>query len=300
MITLVLSTVLCGFAQALEVSTRLEPAPGASAATGQPLEWTVSLSGRDSRDAVLAGPPDLGPEWVILGGPTPVVDSDLAAASRPGLVLRWQLMGLEAGELETPEVRFQIGDEEPIAAAPARIELTGALSEAEDAPRPLVGFRDVEEPEGGDADLVLVAAALLLLAAGFPLAARVRRGRSVAEAPVDREPRLIERIEALDPGADPAAAMGALGPLLRRAVDEARGEDLASLTDGEWAASLEGAPGVSPEQSAELTALIEELGRVRFGGAQPSSFAAREAVGQAVDHIRALGGAGSEKAGGTA
>ncbi|MDG1490617.1 MAG: hypothetical protein P8R43_01915 [Planctomycetota bacterium] len=300
MITLALSTVLCCAAQAVDVAARLELAPGATAATGQPLEWTVTVSGLDSDGAVLAAPPDFGPEWVVLGGPTPVVNSDLALASRPGLELRWQLMGLAAGELETPEVRFQIGDQDPFGVAPVSIELAGALGGAEDAPRPLAGFRDVEDAAGGDADLALVAVALLMLAACLPLVSRARRGRAGATAPVDREANLLERIEALDPAADPAAVMGALGPLLRRAVDDARSDDQRSLTDSEWAASLEGSPGVTPERSASLSALIEELGRVRYGGVRPSSFAAREAVTQALDHIRALSGASQAQAGGGA
>ena len=104
MITLALSTVLCCAAQAVEVAARLELAPGATAATGQPLEWTVTVSGLDSDSAVLAAPPDFGPEWVVLGGPTPVVNSDLALASRPGLELRWALMAAKhlKTHLQTP------------------------------------------------------------------------------------------------------------------------------------------------------------------------------------------------------
>ncbi len=300
MIFLVLSTALCCATQAAQGSARLELAPGATAATGQPLEWTVTVVGPDSDEAVLAGPPEFGPEWVVLDGPTPLVNSDLAAASRPGLELRWELMGLEAGELETPEVRFQIGDQEPFGVAPVSIELAGALGAAEDAPRPLAGFRDVEEAEGGDADLALAAVALLMLAACFPLVARFRRGRGVAAAPVDQEADLLEQIEAMDPAAAPAAVMGALGPLLRRAVDEARRDDQGSLTDSEWVESLEGVAGVTPERSAALSRLVGELGRVRYGGARPSSFAAREAVAEALEHIRALGGASEAQAGGGA
>lgn len=288
MITLALTTLLCCAAQGAEVSSRLEPAPGRSAATGEPLHWTVTVTGRDSGAAALDGSVEFGPEWAVLEGPTPVVDSTVPASARPGLELRWTLMGLEAGEVATPVARVRIGEEEPVDLEPARIELAGALGDEEEMARPLVGFREVEEEDVGDANLVLLAAAALVLAAFLPLIRRAGRRTAGAVPTPDRAPDLLERIAALDPAGDPAVAMGALAPLLRRAVDEVRGEDRGSLTDSEWAASLEGAPGVKPEQSAALASLMEELSVVRYGGAQPSSFAAREAVDRAAAQVHDL------------
>jgi hypothetical protein len=288
MITLALTTSLCGVAQDAEVSSRLEPVPGRSAATGEPLVWTVTVSGPDSGAAALDGAVEFGPEWAVLEGPTPVVDSTVPASARPGLELRWTLMGLEAGEVATPVARIRIGEEEPVELEPARIELSGALGDGEDSARPLVGFREVEEENVGDANLVLLGAAALVLAVLLPFIRRAGRRTAGAMPVPDRAPDLLERIAALDPAGEPAVAMGALGPLLRRAVDEVRGEDRGSLTDSEWAASLDGAPGVEPEQSAALASLMEELSLVRYGGAQPSSFAAREAIERATAQVRDL------------
>lgn len=287
MTALFLIAILTASMQGVDASSSLEPGPGSTAATGQRLIWTVTLSGRDADAAVLDGDPAFGPEWAVLDGPTPVVDSRLPASARPGLELRWTLMGLEGGELETPALRFTLGDGEPLGAPPARIELAGALSESEDAPRPLAGFREPDEPDVGDANLALLVAAVLLVVACLPLLFRSRRGGG-AQEPAAAEPDLLEQITGLDPSGQPAGAMGALGPLLRRAVDEARGADHGSLTDGEWVASLEGARGVTPERGAELAALLDQLSLVRFGGLEPSSFSAREAVDRAEAHVRAL------------
>ncbi len=297
MITLALTTILCGALQGVETSSRLEPAPGRTAATGEPLHWTVTLSGRDSSAAALEEAVEFGPQWAVLEGPTPVVDSSVPLAARPGLELRWTLMGLEAGEVATPAARFRIGEGAPVEVEPARIELAGALGEAEDAARPLVGFRQVDESALGDANLALLAVAALILAAFLPLIRRARRGAAAA-VPAASAPDLLDRIRALDPAGDPAGAMGALGPLLRRAVDEARGESRRSLTDGEWVSSLEGAPGISPQQGAALAALMDELSLVRYGGTQPSSFAAREAVDRAAAQVRELRGSATQTGGG--
>ena len=194
MITLALTTLLCCAAQGAEVSSRLEPAPGKSAATGEPLHWTVTVSGRDSGAAALDGSVEFGPEWAVLEGPTPVVDSTVAASARPGLELRWTLMGLEAGEVATPVARIRIGEEELVDLEPARIELAGALGDEEDMARPLVGFREVEEEDVGDANLVLLAAAALVLAAFLPLIRRAGRRTAGAEPTPDRAPDLLERI----------------------------------------------------------------------------------------------------------
>ena len=287
MIALLLTFALAPAVQGVEAAATLEPRAGATAATGQPLLWTVTLTGREASAAVVDGAPDFGPEWAVLDGPTAVVDSALPAASRAGLQLRWTLMGLASGELETPALQFSLEGEESLSVAPVRIELAGALLDAEDAPRPLAGFRDVDDADVGDAHLALLAGAALLLTACLPWWLRGRR-RAVSAITECVEPDLLEEILALDPAVGPAGTMGSLGPLLRRAVDEARGADLRSLTDGEWAESLAGAPGISPEERADLSALIGELSLARFGGAEPSSFAARAAVERAVAHVRAL------------
>lgn len=282
------AAALAAAPQSLEATSTLAPAPGAEAATGAPLHWTVTLRGADAASATVEGALRPGPEWAVLEGPVPVVDADVPAAERPGLQLRWTLMGLEAGELRAPSISFDVGGEEPLAVEPARVTLTGALGADEDAPRALRGFRAVEEEPAGDADLALLLGAALAVAALGALAlalTRRRRPQALAEAPtVD----LLARIDGLDAAARPAETMGELAPLLRRAVDEARGVHRGALTDGEWAAALESDAQLDEARRTDLGALVRELSVARFGGARPSSFAAREAQERASGHVRAL------------
>lgn len=280
------AAALAAAPQSLEATSTLAPAPGAEAATGAPLHWTVTLRGADAASATVEGALRPGPEWAVLEGPVPVVDADVPAAERPGLQLRWTLMGLEAGELRAPSISFDVGGEEPLAVEPASVTLTGALGADEDAPRALRGFRAVEEEPAGDADLALLLGAALAVAALGALAlTRRRRPQALAEAPpVD----LLARIDGLDAAARPAETMGQLAPLLRRAVDEARGEERGALTDGEWAAALESDGQLDEARRTDLGALVRELSVARFGGARPSSFAAREAQERASGHVRAL------------
>jgi hypothetical protein len=282
------AAALAAAPQSLEATSTLAPAPGAEAATGAPLHWTVTLRGADAASATVEGALRPGPEWAVLEGPVPVVDADVPAAERPGLQLRWTLMGLEAGELRAPSISFDVGGEEPLAVEPASVTLTGALGADEDAPRALRGFRAVEEEPAGDADLALLLGAALAVAALGALAlalTRRRRPQALAEAPtVD----LLARIDGLDAAARPAETMGELAPLLRRAVDEARGVHRGALTDGEWAAALESDAQLDEARRTDLGALVRELSVARFGGARPSSFAAREAQERASGHVRAL------------
>ena len=288
---LALALALGAAPQTVDASATLTPAPGAPAATGQPLHWVVTLRGADAVGAVLDGEVSPVPEWAVLEGPVPVVDSRVPAAERPALQLRWTLMGLSSGELSTPALSFRTGEEGAIEVAAASITLEGALSAEEDAPRPLRGFREVEEGAAGDADLALVLLALLGAAGlAVPIArARARRPRTDAAAP---GPSAAARVDALDAAADPAGTMAQLAPLVRRAVDEARGGDpggaRGALTDLEWAADLERDATLDPGRRAALAELVREASTVRFSGVAPSTFAAREAKGRAAEHLAAL------------
>jgi hypothetical protein len=118
-----------------------------------------------------------------------------------------------------------------------------------------------------------------LLVLPFLIVGFVRyRRRPRPDATTTREVTPQEAIDALDAAGDPRGTMSALGPLLRRALDGTRGRDDASLTDAEWTAALQESEGLTAEDRHAATELLRSLSTVRFGGGDPTSFAAKDAV----------------------
>ncbi|MEM9382716.1 MAG: hypothetical protein AAGB93_22370 [Planctomycetota bacterium] len=249
---------------------------------GEPLRLVVTLDGRGAEGAALDEKAfDLGYAWSVVDGPAATIDASTPANERPAVRLAWTLLALEPGAVETPPIPFTLADGSSHAVAPAAIEVLPALEEGEDAPRPMRGYRDVEDRRLGDPRLVVLALLGLL---ALPLAALgiVRLRRRPAVAPAAPLPTPRERIEALDPAVDPRGAMSDLGPLVRAAVDAARGRDAGPATDEEWATSLLDDATVPEAARKDAAALVRELSVVRFGGSDPTSFAARDAVERAL------------------
>ena len=125
-------------------------------------------------------------------------------------------------------------------------------------------------------------------------AAWFRRGTSPAPAGAQpRTPR--ERLADIDPEGDPRAALGALAPLVRTIVDGARGADAASATDEEWASDLRADGAVDANARDALAALVLESSTVRYGGGDPTVFAAREAKARAEELVGRVLAAGEAR-----
>ena len=283
---LVVLASLAPQANGVEATATLEPVDAEAGAAGvhigQPLHFTITLKGNAAKGATLAEDDlELGYAWSVVDGPRDAVDASLPAVERAAVRLQWTLIALESGGATTPAVEFELVGGEALVAPPATIEVLPELGEGEDAPRPLLGFRDVEDRRLGDPRLVVAAAigllALPLLIVGF---VRFRkRPRTSASAGSGFTPR--QAIEALDPAVDPRGAMSALGPLLRRALDETLGCDHSSLTDAEWVLGVEISDGLSEDDRRAAAQLLQELSAVRFGGGDPTSFAAKDALERA-------------------
>ncbi len=255
---------------------------GAGAQIGRPLHFTITLAGKGAAGAKLASDAlELGYAWSVVDGPRDAVDLSLPAANRADVRLQWTIIALESGSAATPPVDFKLSGGEVVVVPAATIEILPELAEAEDAPRPLRGFRDVEDRRLGDPRLVLAAMALLL-ALPFLIIGFVRyRRRPRPGGATAHEVTPQQAIDALDAAGDPRGTMSALGPLLRRALDGTRGCDDASLTDAEWTAALQASEGFLEEDRRAATELVHELSTVRFGGGDPTSFAAKDAVERA-------------------
>ncbi len=256
---------------------------------GTPVVWRIAADHPAHSGATLRVPSDLGFSWQLLeelqNGPQegdPTDDTRTDGAGAKDLVFEAVLMPLEGGELSVPEVTIEFASGFSLPIASKTIVVLNALAESEDAPRPAPGFREVEDRRVGDPRTVLVAlAALLLLPIGWFVLRRLRRrGAEAHGGALARTPG--QAVAALDPSADPRGTMAALTPHVRRAMESLRGESNSALTDTEWAAWMREAEGASSGIRREAADLVDELVEVRFGGGDPTVFAAKEA------HTKAL------------
>ncbi len=300
-----LSALICWCAAALlaagevhQTLTPLEalggPATGASTARiGQPVEWRIVSDdvplARAGWEVPVAALEAAG--WRLLDGPRHLDERTRV----------YTLCALDPGACATPSLAVALADGAMAEAAAATLEVLGELAEGEDAPRPAKGFRSVPDravttPRVAGGSLV----ALGILGTGAAwFAARRRRLRdraSASAAPTGRT-RLAALEQAYGAGAlDPAALIGALGPLVRALVDEERAPQGASraealaraaaLTDAEWVAAL---PATVPAAAAKI---VDEAARVRFSGAAPTPFAARQLLDDALALAEQLGRGG--------
>ena len=256
---------------------------GTAPQVGTPILWRISVDHPLHSGASLRVPANLGLSWQLIeelrNGPT---DGAADGASPRDLVFEALLMPLEGGELSVPQVTvtFESGFELPIAAKSVRV--LASLAESEDAPRPAPGFRDVEDRTVGNPASALTAAGILLgMVLGGYLVLRLRR-RATAAAGQARARTPGQAIAALDPSIDPRGTMAALTPHLRHAMEALRGESQSALTDSEWAVWMREAKGEHAAMRSEAADLVDDLVEVRFGGGDPTTFAAKEA------HTKAL------------
>lgn len=260
-------------ARAEQALTPREAVPGATTARiGQPIELVVTVTG-----GVLgrAADPKAGhgaleaAGWVVLDGPR-----DVSPTSRA-----WTLMALDPGQRATPDLEVTLAGGAVLTAPATALEVAGELADGEDAPRPARGFRHVEDTlvlRPGTFGAVVAS----VLVAGVLLALALHRRRSAVTMEA-RPPTPLERLAALDVAANPGAAVAALGPLLRAAVDQRQGAARAALTDDEWRASVAAGGALPRELVQRLDVVVARSGEARFSGQAPSLLGARELVDEA-------------------
>jgi len=267
-------------------TARVSPA---AAAVGEPIEVVCDVTHPAS---VLPKPlePELDPSapWVFLDAHREPIDGAQGAASR----LTWRFAGFEPGSAAPPAVEYAWRDaagEQRATVAVDPVELAGVLAADEDAPRPLLSFRelpatDVERSSALPA-LALAALALLVFAAGFALERRRLRRRAPPPA-VDAP---AERLAALRAStAAPRARHYELTHLVREAFDRRAGADRRGLSDEEWARALAGEAGVATAARAAAEDVLSGARGPKYAGEQPTEFALRATFERAEAALRAL------------
>jgi len=193
----------------------------------------------------------------------------------------WMLAKLSIDE-ETPEGTRKVD----VQSSPLRV--VPALSEGEDAPRPMRSFRDAPPAASSRGRLVLLGlAALAAIATAVVLRRRARR----KAAPVP-EPTVIDRLEALRQRVadDPEAARAIvydLSRLLRGSVDATLGEDRASLVDADWSARIETDERVPLGVRRATAKILRDSERIKYALHAPTRFALEEMLADARNALEA-------------
>ena len=204
-------------------------------------------------------------------------------------------MPLAGGAATTPALSVTFADGATAVVPSASVEVLPSLGEFEEAPRPLMGFREAPDRRVGNPRAAMLALGGLLVAAlGVVLWRRsVKRRRAISahRAPESTPMELIQALEVS--AASPGAKMAGLAPLFRRAFDarpsgstggslsESERQRRAAMTDLDWAEEVKGQGG------ADAAGLIEELSAYRYGGGEPTTFAVKDALQRAKDLIAA-------------
>lgn len=265
---------------------------------GEPFELSIEIR-HAAGVAVVLDPRALDDAWVLLdasGAATLAAGEGRAATS-----VRWTVVALEPGEEVLPALWASI-DGGPPRAIPVLgdgVTATGVLAPGEDEPRPPAGFRDAPAPAGGPPRWAWPLGVLALLAVAAAAFLRRRRAR----APVEVPPTAAERLRAIDPEAlaEPAAVQAAyyeITAVLRGAIDERLGRDLAAWTDEEWLAATR---GQLPESEYDLVAdVLRQSAEVKYGTARPTHWGAQETLERALSavagEVPAYQGAGGREA----
>jgi len=274
-------------AAADSVTARVEPA---AAGVGEPIAIVVDAAHEAGGYARALEPYlDRASPWVFLGS-----SRESGATSTR---LSWRFVALDAEETTPPEVKFTLrarADEDPrvVRATASPIELASALAEGEDAPRPLLGLRELPDgaAAGGAEDtaraLLLGAFALAVVALALT-AWRLRRRALGRLGPIDTA-SAADRIAVLAASDAPLKARHfELTRVLRAALDARRG-----WTDEELARALEADPamrGRLGEDACEAAAdVLRRAAPTKYAGARPTEFAVRETFEAAERAVRAL------------
>jgi len=211
----------------------------------------------------------------------------------------WSLASLEPGERDLPiPIVWRVGADgarRPVSVAAQSSRFVGVLGEAEDEPRAPLGFRPLEpELESSNATAAYLGGAVALLLGVLAWTFLRRRKREPTVAPpsaLEQLSQLAERdLESREAVRD---AYYRLTMLLRREVDARANSQRTALTDAEWIAAA--ANELPAEAARELAAVLRDAEGVKYGGAHPTHWAARESLAQARRVLESLTGVGAAK-----
>jgi hypothetical protein len=272
------------------VRARLECEP-ASAAIGEPVEWTLTVE-HPASIAVKLPEKDPLPDdsWVSLGDRR--VMHEAAAGGEERTRVRWRVMSLAAGSRALPEIEVDYdedGSAHTVRTAPQVLDVRGELAADEDAPRPMKGFRP--PPPGAEGALHWPWIAALMIGV-FAIAIWIfRRSRRkpapiLAATPLDRLAEL-EREIAADAENLRRVAFG-VSTLLRGAIDDFLREPRPGLTDIDWIARIENDERVPLGVRKSTARLLGDFEPVKYALRVPTRFAVDEILRDARGALEAL------------
>lgn len=282
---LVLGALQAGASGAVQASFELDPP---AVEVGEPVALTLVVR-HPSAVRVQAGELEPDESWVLFDASGRATRPDPGAPGRALTTRTFRLASLEPGERELPSVTiaWDQGDvRRQVDVAPAVVSVASVLAPDESGPRPLKGFRDVEDvpraPLRPLAWAVLGSVGALALASLAFVVAKRRRG-APAEAPAEPSPTAV--LATLEPRAEPAAVAAVYSAMtreLRRAASaRADVEVPGGATDAEWVAEL---ARVDAELGRRVAAFLRRAEPVKYAAQRPTAFAVREAL----DEARAL------------
>ena len=271
---------------------------------GEPFALVLELSHPAGVDVFDLGRVELelDDSWVVLNLVRHPSEPDPADTARRITRRVWTVASLEPGERRLAESLTPLVADERIRSVDvgaAMVEVVGLLGPGEDAPRPLRGFPPGfgSGPETAASPwrwAALALAALLWAAVGAWVWRWLRRSRARRGA---SGPAPLERLELLGderPGDVDALRRQhyELTQLVRDAMDQRLGSELAGLTDAEWMRAVQARPNLPAGLKTELAAVLERAEAVKYGRAIPTSWAVDETLGHA---RRALEHAGASE-----
>lgn len=277
----------------------LVPEP-ASVEIGEPVEWMldvvhpkklrVGFPAKDAEDRRFA----------------PLSERTVARAADPNddalvhTIARWTTMALEPGDLAPPPLALELtggAATETLVVNGLPVHVAGALAEGEDAPRPLLGLRELSPERAAQleparrAPLVLAGLGALLVAALGVFLVRRR-----AKPTLPSEPTPLARLDAIAAAfaADPEsgrARVYELSRLLRGSVDGFLGVERSGRTDDDWARAVEADERVPAGVRSACGRLLASAERVKYAQETPTRFAVDEFLRDARAVLEALASA---------
>jgi hypothetical protein len=248
---------------------------------GLPVRVTLSIRhGSSTRPAIDSNALALDDSWVVFEEEASLTlpDPTLGGGGEPLSVTSktWEIASLEPGSRALGGFALAVQGRD-VQVEPVAIEVKGLLASDQEEPRALRGFRDVGDLP--DPVSPLPAGISLLAVILLFLVWTVRKRRKARPAAAVRQDPL-ERIAALEAAANKPEELRAvhyeLTELVRSATDLRKNRDLSGLTDEEW---LERTLGdLTPEFRDAMEKLFASAGEVKYGGAQPTSWAVRETL----------------------
>jgi hypothetical protein len=273
--------LLAAGAAAQDHTVAVEPRP---CAVGEPIRVICDVP-HAAGGGAWAREPELDPAdpWVFLDAAREELGAE---ATR----LTWRLLALDPERPTPPELGYALradagADARSVAVAAPAVELAGELAAGEDAPRPLIGLRELparfDAPPAGTPARMLLSAAFALVVLLLGASVWVRRRRALAARGRADRATPAERIAALAAAEMPGKARHyELTRLVRQALDERAGKRHAGWTDAELAdalaadAELRGKLGdAACDAAAEL---LRRAAPAKYAGALPTDFAVRE------------------------